>query len=126
MFADISKGILLKRNPKLLVETLSMKWNTDRLSYAMVSGLLLSTSAWLAGGIAAQAQVTPDGTMGTSISQTGANFTINGGTRPSNGPNLFHSFSQFSVPTGGSAFFNNATTYPEHFCPRDRRHCVHY
>ncbi|MGI0495185.1 filamentous hemagglutinin N-terminal domain-containing protein [Alkalinema pantanalense CENA528] len=55
----------------------------------------------------AQAQVIPDGTVGTIV--TGSpNFTINGGTRPSGGPNLFHSFSQFSVPTGGAAIFNNA------------------
>jgi filamentous hemagglutinin family protein len=53
------------------------------------------------------AQVTPDGTVGTIVTG-GPAFTIDGGTRPSNGPNLFHSFSQFSVPTGGSAIFNNA------------------
>jgi filamentous hemagglutinin family protein len=54
-----------------------------------------------------QAQVTSDGTVGTVV--TGSpNFTITGGIRPSNGPNLFHSFSQFSVPTGGSAIFKNA------------------
>jgi hypothetical protein len=47
------------------------------------------------------AQILPDGTVGTLVTG-GPNFSINGGTRPSNGPNLFHSFSQFSVPTGGS------------------------
>jgi filamentous hemagglutinin family protein len=34
------------------------------------------------------------------------NVQIDGGAR--RGGNLFHSFSQFSIPTGGSAYFNNA------------------
>lgn len=53
------------------------------------------------------AQVVPDNTLATTV-QTPNNlaFTIEGGTRSGN--NLFHSFSQFSVPTGGSAGFNNA------------------
>ncbi|OUC11809.1 MAG: filamentous hemagglutinin [Alkalinema sp. CACIAM 70d] len=55
-----------------------------------------------------QAQVLPDGTLSTTVSQSGQNFTINNGNRV--GGNLFHSFSQFSVPRGGSAFFNNALT----------------
>nr|WP_238846365.1 S-layer family protein [Nostoc edaphicum] len=55
----------------------------------------------------ANAQVTPDGTLNTTVSQSGNNFTITNGDRVGN--NLFHSFSQFSVPTNGSAFFNNAS-----------------
>jgi filamentous hemagglutinin family protein len=51
--------------------------------------------------------VVPDSSLGTIV--TGSpNFAITGGTRPNNGPNLFHSFSQFSIPTGGTAAFNNA------------------
>jgi filamentous hemagglutinin family protein len=55
----------------------------------------------------AQAQVIPDGTLPTVVgSPNGLDFVIEGGDRSGN--NLFHSFSQFSVPTGGSAVFNNA------------------
>ncbi|MEH2091313.1 MAG: S-layer family protein [Nostoc sp.] len=52
------------------------------------------------------AQVIPDSTLNTTVSQSGDNFTITNGNRVGN--NLFHSFSQFSVPSNGSAFFNNA------------------
>jgi filamentous hemagglutinin family protein len=57
----------------------------------------------------AMAQVSADGTVGTIVS-TGPIFNISGGTRPSNGPNLFHSFSQFSLPAGSSAIFQNDPT----------------
>ena len=53
-----------------------------------------------------KAQVTPDGTTSTDVTQDGDNFTIEAGDRV--GDNLFHSFNEFSVPTGGSAGFNNA------------------
>ncbi len=55
---------------------------------------------------AATAQITPDGTTNTRVDINGNDFTIEQGDRA--GGNLFHSFSDFSVPTGGSAFFNNA------------------
>nr|MBW4549451.1 filamentous hemagglutinin N-terminal domain-containing protein [Symplocastrum torsivum CPER-KK1] len=55
------------------------------------------------------AQVIPDNTLpaGERSQVTGnPNFQIDGGA--TRGGNLFHSFSDFSIPTGGSAFFNNA------------------
>jgi filamentous hemagglutinin family protein len=55
------------------------------------------------------AQVVGDTTLplGERSQVTGnPNFQIDGGAR--RGGSLFHSFSQFSIPTGGSAFFNNA------------------
>jgi filamentous hemagglutinin family protein len=52
------------------------------------------------------AQVTPDGSLLTTVTQSGNNFAIDNGNRAGN--NLFHSFGQFSVPTGGAAIFNNA------------------
>jgi filamentous hemagglutinin family protein len=53
-----------------------------------------------------QAQVIPDSTLPTAVSSPdNRNFAIDGGARSGN--NLFHSFSQFSIPTTGSATFNN-------------------
>ncbi|MDJ0899018.1 MAG: filamentous hemagglutinin N-terminal domain-containing protein [Xenococcus sp. MO_188.B8] len=52
------------------------------------------------------AQVTPDGTTNTTVNVDSNNFEINQGDRV--GDNLFHSFNEFSVPTLGSALFNNA------------------
>ncbi|WP_242054592.1 S-layer family protein [Nostoc sp. FACHB-190] len=51
------------------------------------------------------AQVTPDSTLKTLVESSGNSYTIKDGTRVGN--NLFHSFSQFSIPTNGSASFNN-------------------
>jgi filamentous hemagglutinin family protein len=68
---------------------------------------------WLA---VSQAQVkvrtttlTPDGTLGTTVTQSGNRYTITGGTRPGNGPNLFHSFDRFNVGTGDTASFTGPT-----------------
>jgi filamentous hemagglutinin family protein len=56
----------------------------------------------------AQAQVLPDGTLPTLVTRpNNLDFAIEGGSR--SGSNLFHSFSQFSVPTGGAAVFDNPT-----------------
>lgn len=57
------------------------------------------------------AQVVPDATLpaGERSQVTGnLNFQIDGGAV--RGSNLFHSFSEFSIPTSGFAFFNNAPT----------------
>ncbi|MBD2077173.1 filamentous hemagglutinin N-terminal domain-containing protein [Phormidium sp. FACHB-592] len=50
------------------------------------------------------AQVTPDGTLNTTVNAAGNRFTITNGT--ARGNNLFHSFGQFSIPRGGSATFD--------------------
>ncbi|MGL5808188.1 MAG: filamentous hemagglutinin N-terminal domain-containing protein, partial [Xenococcaceae cyanobacterium] len=55
---------------------------------------------------AARGQISPDGTVETNVEQTGNVTEITGGEQA--GSNLFHSFSQFSVPTGNEAFFNNS------------------
>ncbi len=55
--------------------------------------------------------ITPSG-LNTQISGPitvpgGTQFNITGGTRPGAGPNLFHSFGQFGVPTSNIANFLN-------------------
>ncbi len=60
-------------------------------------------------GNSAIAQITQDGTLPTNsqVTPQGNITIIEGGTRAGN--NLFHSFEQFSVPTGITAHFQNPT-----------------
>ncbi len=79
-----------------------------RLAYQTV---LLPLALWLGLGTSGQAsaQILPDGTLPTNsiVTSGGALTTITGGTIQ--GSNLFHSFQQFSLPSG-TAFFDNAAT----------------
>ncbi|BAZ00945.1 filamentous hemagglutinin family outer membrane protein [Tolypothrix tenuis PCC 7101] len=52
----------------------------------------------------ANAQVISDGTTDTIVKQSGNNFNILNGSEKGN--NLFHSFSNFSIPQNGSATFD--------------------
>jgi filamentous hemagglutinin family protein len=76
------------------------------LSILTLAGVLLGESS-------AHSQTTPtstripvaDNSLGTQVSGANNNFTITGGLN--RGQNVFHSFQDFSVPTGGSATFSN-------------------
>ncbi|OQW30249.1 MAG: hypothetical protein A4E19_11610 [Nitrospira sp. SG-bin1] len=61
------------------------------------------------------AQVTTNITssgLNTQVNHAGNSFNITGGTRPDNGPNLFHSFGNFSVGGGDIGNFSNNTGLP--------------
>lgn len=90
-----------------------MKFHSARPSLA-AHGLfaLLLTMGYSASDVYAQSTnivATPPGVggLGTSVSTSGHTTNITGGTRPGGGPNLFHSFNQFSVGTGDVAAFAN-------------------
>jgi filamentous hemagglutinin family protein len=72
----------------------------------LASGMLVPAILLWSG--CANAQVTPDGTTNTTVNPNGNNFTIINGIEK--GSNLFHSFSNFSVPTGGSSTFDLVNT----------------
>ncbi|WP_198016542.1 two-partner secretion domain-containing protein [Coleofasciculus chthonoplastes] len=70
----------------------------------MMSSMALALLAHLS---PASAQVVPDNTLPVNSQVTGCPICqIDGGTV--RGVNLFHSFEEFSVPTGNEALFNNA------------------
>jgi filamentous hemagglutinin family protein len=52
--------------------------------------------------------IVPDQSLGTVVTNAGGNASITGGSNAGN--NLFHSFQQFSIPTGGSATFDLTNT----------------
>lgn len=79
----------------------------EKINGGTITGLLLPIYLSLVWGHSAEAQVISDGTLSTTIGSVGSDFTITGGA--SSGNNLYHSFSQFSVPAGGSASFSNAS-----------------
>ncbi len=92
-------------------------WKRSVVSSLVLSGAITLTECFAIGcagalwaiatsGNYAWGQVASDNTLGSEItSPIPGDFLIEGGI--TTGTNLFHSFSEFSVPTAGRAYFNN-------------------
>lgn len=76
----------------------------------LIVGCILSSALSLSQASRAVAQIIPDATLPTrsSVPENCTNCRIDGGTVRDR--NLFHSFTEFSIPSGGQAAFNNSTT----------------
>ncbi len=89
-----------------------MSYNQRHLQQPCIWVIVLLSGALLLRGLLTichtqvTTAITPDGTLGTVVIQNGNIHDITGGTRPGNGPNLFHSFDRFSVGRGDTARFN--------------------
>ena len=76
------------------------------LQFSLYTIGYLCTSSKTTFAQARLAQITTNGTDNTQVNRDGNVSEITGGE--TRGSNLFHTFQDFSVPTGNEAFFNNA------------------
>ncbi|WP_414528997.1 filamentous hemagglutinin N-terminal domain-containing protein [Nodularia chucula] len=87
------------------MKMLAVGWNVG--SQILLNLILLPLGIFLSIDFA-NAQINSNGSLNTTISQNGNHFIITNGS--ASGNNLFHSFSNFSIPTGGSATFDLTNT----------------
>ena len=76
------------------------------MRFSILTILLLAPSL---GRTQVTTNITSSG-LNTQVNQVGNSHNITGGTRPGGGPNLFHSFGDFSVGPGDTANFSTLNT----------------
>jgi filamentous hemagglutinin family protein len=96
-----------------------MQLNHSDVMQLTVWALVLTFAPVLSSPSISVAQITTSitstpgaGNLGTGITQAGNTYNISGGTRPGGGPNLFHSFGNFSIGAGDIGNFLNNTGLP--------------
>ena len=104
--------MVIHNSRKYIAQTISQAEHNQPkklISFQITSwlGFIGSVTGWCLIQISPlQAQITSDGTTGTEVNTTDSVTEITGGRRADS--NLFHSFQDFSLATGNTAFFNNA------------------
>lgn len=79
----------------------------------LVAALLMAAASQAQVSTNITASPQPGAGLGTTVTpQAGGVYDITGGTRPGNGPNLFHSFGTFNVGAGNVANFRNDSLLP--------------
>jgi len=89
------------------LQTPTSRRQTVGCAYALIVALVLISPS--VGGAQVTTNITSSG-LNTQINQVGNSYNITGGARPGGGPNLFHSFGDFSVGAGDIANFLNLNT----------------
>ncbi|AFY80863.1 filamentous hemagglutinin N-terminal domain-containing protein [Oscillatoria acuminata] len=104
------KYFLKQVNPHELSDVWMSKFGLNRRNWVRISVAIASVSVFYTLSRPVQAQILPDASLAnpSAVTTEGTIQRITGGTEI--GGSLFHSFQEFSLMTGNTAFFDNSLT----------------